>query len=81
MKIYNESNMKVIRKYTAIKLGTVNVDDNIEVRLSYGEIDGPYYSRVYPSKEFDSEDEAMKHAYIADKYATWLIVPIINFDD
>lgn len=34
--------MKVIKKYTAIKVGTETVNDKVNVKLSYGEITGTY---------------------------------------
>lgn len=71
--------MNLIRKYTAIKLGKCTKNDEVEVTLSYGEITGPYYNREYPQEEFDTEDQAYEYAYKVDKYATWLIIPIISF--
>ena len=74
------SEMKVIKKFTAIQVGTKNVNDVVKVDLEYGEIRGPYYSKEHPEKEFDSEEEATKYAYKYDPYATWMIVPIIRFE-
>jgi hypothetical protein len=72
--------MKVIKKFTAIKIDTKKVNDSINVKLTYGEIQGPYYSQEYPDQEFDTDGEAIAYAYKFDKYATWLILPIIKFD-
>lgn len=72
--------MKVIRKYTAIQVGTENVNQNIKVKLSYGSIEGPHYNQTHPKEEFDTEDEAIEYAYKWYKYGTWLILPIITFD-
>lgn len=72
--------MKLIKKYTAIKLETKTVDNTVKVKLSYGEKTGPYYSVTYPEQEFDSEEEAIEYAYKFDKYAKWLIIPVIRFD-
>lgn len=71
--------MKPIKKYTAIILTTKTVDDSVKVKLSYGEIDGPYYNRRYPEEEFDTEEEAIEYAYKRCKYSTWMIVPVITF--
>ena len=73
--------MKVIKKYTAIQLGTATVNDEIKVKLSYGEITGPYYSTTHPTEEFNTEDEAIEYAYKTYKYCRWLILPLIKFDN
>lgn len=73
--------MKVIKKYTAIKVFTKTVDDEVKIDLTYGMIDGPYYSREHPEEIFDTEEEAIEHAYKTSKYQRWLIVPIIQFDN
>ena len=73
--------MKIIKKYTAIQIRTETVNDTIKVRLEYGNIEGPYYSREHPEQEFDTEEEATKWAYNSNKHATWLIVPIIQFNN
>jgi hypothetical protein len=72
--------MKIIKKYTAIQLGTQTVNDSVEIKLTFGEISGPYYDRTEPKEEFDSEDEAIKYAYNENEYSRWLIVPIISFN-
>lgn len=73
--------MKLIKKYTAIKLSTEQVNDNVNVKLSYGEIKGPYYSTIHPEEEFDTEEEAIEYAYNTDEWVKWLIIPIIKFDN
>ncbi len=73
--------MIVIKKYTAIKLSTDKVNDTVNCRLTYGEIEGPYYSQDHPKEEFDTEEEAIKYSYKKNKYSTWLILPIIRFDN
>lgn len=72
--------MKIIRKFTAIQLGTRKINDNIEIELSYGSIEGPYYSTITPQEEFDTEEEALEYTYGKDKYIRWLIVPLIRFE-
>ncbi len=74
-------NMKVIKKYTAIQLGTQTINDEVNVVLSYGEITGPYYSQTHPEEEFDTEEEAIEYAYKQFKYGRWVIIPIIQFDN
>lgn len=73
--------MKVIKKYTAIQIGTETVNDTVKVCLEYGNIEGPHYSREYPEQEFDTEEEAVEYAYKHGKYNTWMIVPIIQFNN
>jgi len=72
--------LKVIKKYTAIKVGRKQVNNTIEVSLSYGDIEGPYYSETHPKEEFDTEEEAIEYAYEFDKYCVWMVVPVISFD-
>ena len=66
--------MKVIKRYTAIRLETEKVNDHVNVKLSYGEKD-------YYRKEFDAEEEAIEYAHKNGAYATWIIVPVIRFDN
>lgn len=74
--------MKTNKKYTALKITTNTVDDSyVEAKLSHGEIGGAWYSRDYPNEEFDTEQEAIEHAYKQDKYGNWLILPIVRFDN
>lgn len=73
--------MKIIKKYTAIQLNTETVNDDVNVKLTYGKIEGPYYSRDHPIEEFDTEDEAIEYAYKINKWCSWLIVPIVKFDN
>lgn len=72
--------MNPVKKYTAIQLGTETVNDSVNVKLSFGEITGPYYNTIHPTEEFDTEDEAIEYAYKFDKWCRWLIVPIVKFD-
>ena len=71
--------MEIIRKFTAIQIVEKKVNDNIEVELKYGEITGPYYSQEHPETEFDSSVKAIEYAYEKNKYANWLILPVISF--
>lgn len=73
--------MKTINKFTAIQLGTEKVNDNVNVKLSFGEITGPYYNITSPTEEFDTEEEATEYAYKFNPYGRWLILPIIRFDN
>ena len=73
--------MKVIKKYTAIQLGTQTINDEVNVVLSYGEITGPYYSQKHPEEEFETEEKAIEYAYKQFKYGRWIIIPIIKFDN
>lgn len=72
--------MKVVKKYTAIQIISENHDSIVRVKLLYGEINGPYYSREHPQEEFDTEQEAIEWAYKENKYGRWLITPIIRFE-
>lgn len=73
--------MKPIEKYTAIMLGTETVNDNVNIKLTYGQITGPYYSQNHPDEIFDTKEEAIEYAYKEDKWSRWLIVPVIAFDN
>ena len=75
--------MKTIKKYTAVQISAVNDynTDQVRVKLKYGNIEGPYYSQIFPEEEFDTEEEATEYAYKYNKCANWLILPIIRFED
>lgn len=73
--------MRIIKKYTAIEITTKNVDDEILVKLKYGHITGPYYSRDTPEEEFDTEEEAIHHAHKTNEWGRCLIVPVVRFDN
>jgi hypothetical protein len=70
-----------MKKYTAIQVESQRVDQDVNVKLSYGRVQGSWYSEDTPKEVFDTEQEALENAYEFDKHATWLIVPIIEFDN
>jgi hypothetical protein len=72
--------MKVIKKYTAIQLYSKNIQNRVDVELSYGGITGPYYSLDYPQEEFDSEEDAIEYAHKTYKWGRWLILPVVKFE-
>jgi hypothetical protein len=72
--------MNIIRKYTAIQIGTKTVDRTVEPTFEYGRISGPYYDEEHPREEFDTEEEAIKWAYEENEYSRWMIVPIVTFE-
>ena len=71
--------MELIKKYTAVQITTNTINDNVFASLKYGEISEPYYDRVEPETEFETEQDSIKWAYKENKYANWLILPIIYF--
>lgn len=73
--------MELIKTFTAIQLSTRTTDDVVNIKLSFGVISGPFYSRDYPKEEFDTEQEAIEYAFKTEKYGRWLILPIIRFDN
>lgn len=73
--------MKIIRKYTAIILEYKTVNKEQKIKLTYGDISGPYYDETSPTKEFDSEQEAVDYAYKFDPYSKWIIIPTIEFNN
>ena len=72
--------MGIIRKYTAIKVDTDTVNNEVQVALTYGFKTGPYYDQESPTELFDSEEEAISYIERTDEYATWLILPVIRFE-
>lgn len=72
--------MKIIKRYTAVKLETETVNNTVEAKLKYGNIRGPYYSQIYPEEIHNTEEEAIEYAYKTDNTARWLIVPVVEFD-
>lgn len=73
--------MKIVKKYTAMQIGTQIVNHTVKVSLEYGDIEGPYYSQTQPQEEFNTEEDAIKWAYEYSKWSRWMIVPIITFDN
>ena len=67
----------VTRKFTALEV-THNSDS--VVSLNHGNVEWNYGYRISPSFEFDTEDEALAHAFEHNPYGTWMIVPIIRFE-
>jgi len=74
-------NMKVEKKYTIIQLDTDIINRELKVNLSYGDIEGPYYSQTHPQQIFDTEEEAIQYAFEKAKYYRWIIVPVITFEN
>lgn len=77
----NKKGAPIIKKYTAVMLDTETVNDDVNLKLTYGQIRGPYYSRETPEEQFDTEEEAIEYAYKQNKYARWLILPVVYFDN
>ena len=71
--------MNVEKKYTAIIIGTKKNNDSVDINLSYGEVADNHNILSYPEEIFDTEGEAIMYAQKKDKYARWMIVPIISF--
>jgi len=71
--------MKYIKKYTAIQISSYKDtrEGSIKVDLTFGRV------RFYDdsiSETFDTEEEAIEHAYNVNKYGQWLIIPKISFN-
>ena len=73
--------MKIIKKYTALMLRQETVNEDLNACFQFGSITGPYYDRITPETEFDTEEEAIAYAYKQSQWDKWLIVPIIKFDN
>tara|TARA_R110000851_G_scaffold114219_1_gene239317 strand:- start:1 stop:222 length:222 start_codon:yes stop_codon:yes gene_type:complete len=73
--------MKLIKQFTAIQISSKTVDNVVEPIFEYGSIHGPYYDQSHPETTFDTEDEAIKWAHNECSYSTWMIIPIISFDN
>lgn len=78
--------MKVIKKFTALRMDTKKKElsiytQKVQCKLDHGEdYDGRFEFRKAET-EFDTDEEAMKYAYEMDSSATWLIVPVIRFEN
>ena len=73
--------MKVIKKFTAINIYSVKRDGMAKIRANFGEYTYRYGDEYEPNKEFDTEEEAIAHAYKHNPYGMWAIIPIITFED
>jgi len=70
--------MKVIKKYTAVQINQSQVDSTLKANLIYGQ---KYHYDDYVQTEFDSEEEAIEYVYNRDKWATYVILPVIRFEN
>ena len=66
----------VTRKFTALEV-THNSDSVVSLR--HGNVEQHYSYRLSPSTEFDTEEEALAHAFEHNPYGRWMIVPIVRF--
>lgn len=73
--------MKIIKKFVPVKLEEKCVNDTIKADLVYGGINFSYGRRIMPREEFDTEAEAIEHAYNTNRWAEWIILPTIRFDN
>lgn len=70
--------MIVIKQFTALEVKTKTVNDAKIAELQFGK---DSYRTPYIETEFDTEDEAVEYAYKANKWGTWLILPVIKFNN
>lgn len=69
--------IKLIKKYTPVILNNKYVNDSVDVDLTFGHST----FNDSPRKEFDTEDEAIEHAFKENPWENWVIVPLIKFDN
>lgn len=74
-----EDNVKIVEKFTAVKLDFKNIDFEYICNLSFGAVSGPYYNETRPRLEFDTRIEAIEYAYEQDMHSNWAIIPIVSF--
>lgn len=72
--------MKLIKKFTTIRLDSERIDKEVKAVMSFGYMHGPHYELTYPEEEFDTEDEAINYAYNFNDYGRWLILPVVRFE-
>lgn len=73
--------MKQIKKFIPVQLRENYTADTIKADLCYGSI--MYHlgkTNIY-REEFFTENEAIQHAYEANRWAEWVILPIVRFDN
>lgn len=70
--------MKVIKKYTAIRLNTLRNKDEVNVSLEYPDVKEFYYG---DELFHDTEEKAIEYASKKGRWDNWLIVPVISFDN
>lgn len=74
------SKKKIEKRYTLIKVETSTVDNEQCVNLSYGDIDGYYDCRDYPTEIFDNEEDAMEYMLNKNLYGNWMLVPVYSVE-
>lgn len=62
-------------------LGSRIINSEVEPTFYYGNITGQHYDMEHPTEIHDTEEDAINWAYNKSKYANWIIVPIITFDE
>jgi hypothetical protein len=63
--------MKVIKKYKILEYHTTEIDGNVYAKLED-------YDRF---TSFNTEEEAIEWAYTNYKWTTWIVLPVITFDN
>ena len=69
--------MTVIKKFTAVIIDRGDEYSDVTVNLSLGR---PSRFSDYKKQIHDTEEEAIEYAFSEDRFAKWLILPIISFD-
>ena len=73
--------MKVNKRYLLLEVKERKIDDIVEIKLSTGEISGPYYSKEYLNELFNTEELAIEEAFRRNPYGRYTIIPEITFDN
>ena len=71
---------KVFNKYAALKIiESQNGGTSVQAHFECGELTGPVFRKEYPSYIYDTYQEAVDFAEKNGNYATWCILPVIQF--
>lgn len=73
--------MITIKKFVPVQLRENYSNDTIKADLCYGSMMYHLGKANIHREEFDTEAEALCHAFNANRWAEWVILPVIRFDN
>lgn len=70
--------MSIVKSFHLLEVNEKRIDNEKTIKLSYGSVND--WEHSYRSQTvFNTEQEAIEYAYKENKYADWVILPVISF--
>lgn len=73
--------MSPITKYAALRLHDRTTNDERFCDLHVGKVEWNYGRSTTPPITHDTKEEALAYAYEQNRYGTWLIQEVVEFDN